>query len=157
MHKKLGKKAFFYIMAAYVLTMVVLYTTTDAFGADAEAEHPPHFKYGEAPDVPLSELGPKYHFLDALQPVGVTHPWMLQSNSEDGTHTINFFPKRNIGKSEMQSVHLTACVISTYFEGFTLKGTAFYLPDGLIFGSPCIREDGKGFRKEEWGRDLEAD
>ena len=82
--------------------------------------------------------------------------WILESNNEDGTHTINFFPEQDIGKSEMQRVHLTACVMSTYFEGFTLRSTAFYLPNGLLFGSRCIRPDGKGMREGEWGGNHET-
>jgi hypothetical protein len=106
--------------------------------------------YGRAPDVPFEELAPKYHFLDKLKPAGITHLWMLASNT-DGTHTLNLLPKRNLGKNEMKNIHEVACILSTHFAEFTLKGTAFYLPNGLLFGSPCVRADGKGPQIEKWG------
>ena len=146
------KKFFWYWLTACVLTMTVLYSN-GSFGKD----YPPSFNYGQVPDVPLEELGPKYHFLDKLEPSGITHMSILESNSDAGTHTINFFPELSLGKSEMQSVHLTACVISTYFDGFTLRGTAFYLPNGLLFGSLCIRPDGKGMQKGKWGGEVLID
>ena len=144
------------IIAAILTTVTVAVLLFSPRAGAEDSPYPPSFSYGQAPDVPLEELGPKYHFLDKLEPGGITHMWILESNNDDGTHTINFFPEQDIGKSEMQSAHLTACVLASYFDGFTLKGTAFYLPNGLLFGSPCIRPDGKGFKQEEWGGNHET-
>ena len=132
MHNTFGR-AFLYIMAAYALSAIVLYST-GAFGAGYDSG----FK-----ETPLSELGPKYHFLDNLHSDGVTYLWVLESN-EDRSHTLSFLPKRNLTKREMQNTHEAVCRMAKHFPGFTLEGTAFYLPNGILYGSPCIRADGKG-------------
>ena len=57
---------------------------------------------------------------------------------------LNFLPKRDLSKRGMRIAHERVCRMAKYFPGFTLKGTAFYLSNGMLYGSPCVRADGKG-------------
>ena len=104
-------------------------------------------------ETPFEDLPPMFHFTDRLRRDDIGFNWMLESNV-DGSYTLNFLPDRDLKKREMQTAHERACMMSRKFPGFTLKGTAFYLLSGILYGSPCIRPDGKGMRPDRyksWG------
>lgn len=133
------ERAFLHIMGAFALFTLLLYSV-GAFGGGYDTG----FK-----GTPFEQLPAQFHFTDRLRRDDIGHAWILESNP-DGSYTLNFLPDRDLAKREMQTAHERACMMARKYPGFELKGTAFYMLSGTLYGSPCIRPDGKGMRSDPY-------
>ena len=103
------------------------------------------FKHKAFKDLPT-----RYKFFDWVNRRNYGHNFMMSATGN--VATLNFLPDRDLNKREMQDLHEAVCRMARKWPDFTLTGTAFYLPGGLLYGSPCVRPDGKGMDNAPYGK-----
>ena len=139
-----------------ILVGLLALSTTPSFAKDFPLRPPTDmYKFDEKYNggfkhKAFKDLPTRYKFFDWVNRRNYGHNFMMSATGN--VATLNFLPDRDLNKREMQDLHEAVCRMARKWPDFTLTGTAFYLPGGLLYGSPCVRPDGKGMDNAPYGK-----